>query len=619
MNNKKIILSFLLVVLMAISLSAVSAADDIDDVVASEDIDDVVASDDSVDVLADTRQPTNNTADAVQTEIGNANDGDTIDLSNYAEYDFGNKTFTVSKNDILIKGNGTTTIKGHGDSGKNTAIFIVTGKNVAFQGLVFIDTNPKNNLTYGGSTNGVGIRAQGATNTTVKDCIFYDFDQAIRIQASNTALIENNKFYGGYTTALLNDPTVNDETGSKTVSVGGSRNVIIKNNTFEGPMLDGLSLFGGSGGSNIIEGNTFIDNAYAIYFGGASTKGSVLFNNTFINCGAFNRDGKNFDALPVISIQKSSDGIAMLNNTFRAINNNVLIAGEAGNEAHGAPTKMGNINITGNIITPYDSSVDMSTVTLFYVLVRDGDSFVMDDAVIVKNNAFSAGVKGISVVFDGHEIFTADESIINQTLYPATLYGTSIEVSDVTITAGESANLVITLKDSNNNTLRGKTLMVSIDGNIVSAVTDSQGVATVAVDGSAAGVKYATISYLGEGSIYKASVAAAKVTVNAKPAPPTPTPAAKKATTLTAKKATLKVKKVKKVKVTLKSAGKAVAGKTVTIKVNKKTFKAKTNSKGVATIKVKVTKKGKFYAVVKFAGDSTYKAASKKVKFTVKK
>jgi hypothetical protein len=239
----------------------------------------------------------------------------------------------------------------------------------------------------------------------------------------------------------------------------------------------------------------------------------------------------------------------------------------------------------------------------------------MDDAVIVKNNVFPAGVKGISVVFDGHEIYTADESVINQTLYPSTLYDTSIEVSNVTITAGESANLVITLKDSNNNTLRGKTLMIAFDGNIVSAETDSQGVATVEVSGNAAGVKYATISYLGEGSIYKASMATAKVTVNAKPVPPV----VKKATTLTAKKATLKVKKAKKVKVTLKSQGKALAGKQVTIKVNKKTFKAKTNSKGVATIKVKVTKKGKYDAVVKFAGDSAYKSASKTVRFTVKK
>ena len=84
-------------------------------------------------------------------------------------------------------------------------------------------------------------------------------------------------------------------------------------------------------------------------------------------------------------------------------------------------------------------------------------------------------------------------------------------------------------------------------------------------------------------------------------------------------KATLKVKKVKNVKFTLKdSKGKAIKGKKITIKVNGKTFSAKTNSKGVATIKVKVSKKGKFTATAKFAGDNTYKAISKKAYFTVK-
>ena len=81
----------------------------------------------------------------------------------------------------------------------------------------------------------------------------------------------------------------------------------------------------------------------------------------------------------------------------------------------------------------------------------------------------------------------------------------------------------------------------------------------------------------------------------------------------------MKVKKAKKVKFTLKDAsGKAIKGKKITIKVNGKTFSAKTNSKGVASIKVKVTKKGKFTATAKFAGDNTYKGITKKAKFTVK-
>ena len=64
--------------------------------------------------------------------------------------------------------------------------------------------------------------------------------------------------------------------------------------------------------------------------------------------------------------------------------------------------------------------------------------------------------------------------------------------------------------------------------------------------------------------------------------------------------------------------GKALAGKKITFKVNKKTYTAKTNSKGIATVKIVIKKKGKYTASAKFAGDSAYKAISKKARITVK-
>ena len=57
----------------------------------------------------------------------------------------------------------------------------------------------------------------------------------------------------------------------------------------------------------------------------------------------------------------------------------------------------------------------------------------------------------------------------------------------------------------------------------------------------------------------------------------------------------------------------------VTIKVNKKTYTAKTNAKGVATFKLtKLTKKGKYTANVKYAGSKYYNAKSVNVKITIK-
>ena len=97
---------------------------------------------------------------------------------------------------------------------------------------------------------------------------------------------------------------------------------------------------------------------------------------------------------------------------------------------------------------------------------------------------------------------------------------------------------------------------------------------------------------------------------------------AKIATKIIAKKKTFKRKaKVKKYTVTLKTKkGKAIKKAKLTLKVGKKTYRAKTNKKGKATFKLsKLKKKGKYKAIIKFAGNKSYKACKKTVIIIVKK
>ena len=57
----------------------------------------------------------------------------------------------------------------------------------------------------------------------------------------------------------------------------------------------------------------------------------------------------------------------------------------------------------------------------------------------------------------------------------------------------------------------------------------------------------------------------------------------------------------------------------VTFKVNKKTYFAKTNRKGVATFKIAgLTKKGKFNAVIIYNGNAYYNKVIRKVVITVR-
>ncbi|WP_296790015.1 hypothetical protein [uncultured Methanobrevibacter sp.] len=101
----------------------------------------------------------------------------------------------------------------------------------------------------------------------------------------------------------------------------------------------------------------------------------------------------------------------------------------------------------------------------------------------------------------------------------------------------------------------------------------------------------------------------------------------KKTTSISASAKTFKATaKTKKYTVTLKTIkgssidGKTylAAGKKVTLKINGKTYTAKTNAKGQATFSLKITKKGKFTTKISFDGDKSYEASSKSVKITIK-
>ena len=181
-----------------------------------------------------------------------------------------------------------------------------------------------------------------------------------------------------------------------------------------------------------------------------------------------------------------------------------------------------------------------------------------------------------------------------------------LQAPDISTTYNVAKNLIITLKDEKGNAITGKSISITLNNKVYQRTTDEKGQATVNVNLQAN--KYsAKISFAGDG-IYKSSSHAAKVTV------------AKATPKLSASSKTFKAKaKTKKVTATLKSnKNKAIKNAVVKLTVNKKTYKAKTSSKGIATFKVKLTKKGKYSATFKYAGSSNYKSISKKVRITIK-
>ena len=184
-------------------------------------------------------------------------------------------------------------------------------------------------------------------------------------------------------------------------------------------------------------------------------------------------------------------------------------------------------------------------------------------------------------------------------------------------TIGERGrNFTGQLVDSNGNPLVNQTILIGYNGINFNRTTNATGHFAVQIGLQNAGLYTFAMSYLGDDN-YNASFLVKGITIIKKP------------TSIVAKNAKFKAKtKTKKLTVTLKTIlGASVdgkiylkEGKKLTLKVNGKTYKAKTDANGKATFKIKgLTEPGKYKAKIKFAGDTyVYEGSKAKIKITVK-
>ena len=235
-----------------------------------------------------------------------------------------------------------------------------------------------------------------------------------------------------------------------------------------------------------------------------------------------------------------------------------------------------------------------------YIDVSNGKS--------VFNYVFLPGIYRVNATYTGDDHFNVNSTAAS---FEVEKFKTQIISSKVSTTYATEKSIVVTLTDAKGNLLIGKNVTINLNGKTYERTTNSEGQATIKTPEALAPKTYtATIKFAGDDK-YLESTKSIKVVVS------------KAKTKITAKNKSFKLKtKTKKYTITLKSTstGKALKKTKVTLKVNGKTYKAKTNSKGKATFKItKLNKKGKYKAVIKYKGNSKYKGVSKKVKITVKK
>ena len=209
------------------------------------------------------------------------------------------------------------------------------------------------------------------------------------------------------------------------------------------------------------------------------------------------------------------------------------------------------------------------------------------------------GTYAVIASYNGNNNLNASSS--NTVIFNVAAVYPILTANSVTKIYGSSNKLSINLTDSIGNKIANVDVKVAIGSKVRTIKTNNDGKATMDIT-NAPGTYLATITY-----------ADAKTTVKV---------TVKKATPkLTAKAKTFKKSvKTKKYTVTLKTnKNKIMNKKLITLKVNKKTYKVKTNSKGQVTFKItNLKKKGKFTAIVKYAGDKYYNSVTVKLKITIK-
>ena len=330
------------------------------------------------------------------------------------------------------------------------------------------------------------------------------------------------------------------------------------------------------------------------------------------------------DGTPVFNIPSNVSNVSISGVNFVANNGDVLVKASAANGTDDLSIVNPAIELTNNTVTPANENVAPSSITLFE-LEAERAVLAPSNEISIKNNNLPEGAKafdfGIAGLNNGSDVNIPKGGNINTNgssgkgTTPIIKLATKITAKNIKTTTvlkkinGKKAGkyFYITLKDSKGKVLAKKQVLISFNGKIYKRTTNAKGVASVKIALSKKGTYPVVISFLGD-DYYKGSFAVAKVKVKAQKVK------------LTVPKKKFKASKKKKV-LTAKlvaSNKKAIKGKKLVFIVNKKKYTAKTNKKGIAKVKVKLSRKKTYKFKVKFAGDNTFKKATKKGKVKIK-
>jgi parallel beta-helix repeat protein len=387
----------------------------------------------------------------IQNVMDNANSGDTI----YFQTGTYNNVSLNSNKTLTYLGQDANTILTAFAQNSSTVMFAIEPKGAtttagtAFYNLTFV-MNSANGFS------GRIIELYSGANVTVSNCSFTDGSAAIylrNIASSGYTIIDNCYFTGRADASTIG---TNSENGNKVISMMGGANVNITNNIFNGSVLDGVSI-AQNARNVLIQGNTFLDNYYGIFFGGGVTN-ITINNNTF-----------NGSKVYSVDLQKATTNSTISNNKFISSNGSTEIHIVKGDTHHGAPTTISDVYIINNNFTT-NPGVNPYTVQAVFVY-SEGGPLEVTGTLNITRNTLVGGIKLFT--FIDKEWETNDGIVIE----PEPPVVPIISGTNITVISKVGNKFTIVLKDSKNQLIANKTVTFTINGKSYNMTTNENGVA----------------------------------------------------------------------------------------------------------------------------------------------
>ena len=278
MNKKGLIMAILLLFIVILSVSSVSA-EDTAYANSLQEADDIATISETNESTSSSEQtvPIGSDSDAIQSIINGLSDGDTLTFET-GEY----KDICIYVNkSITINGNGATLI-GYDNPSKNNTPSIIwnptSSGGYAIGNLATLYVVNANNVVIHGLT----VVGGENSSATYSNALVY-------ATKSNSLIFENNTLDGsswGLYLQYCNDGIISENTIQNQAVTGllnfGSARTIIEKNTFINAANHGIDVRHGTGPNVQVINNTVIGSKEGIYL--MHSKGHSAYNNTLINC-----------------------------------------------------------------------------------------------------------------------------------------------------------------------------------------------------------------------------------------------------------------------------------------------------------------------------------------------